>query len=104
MLVLRVVRIHKLHKLEKVSHVWEPLTLSLGVKRGPVIAALKKAVEMSGTKVYVYNTDTFVFVSIFNSIRSTSTAMPISYGTLVSKLDAGKSFKRYYYYTSLQIK
>lgn len=68
--------------------------------KGLGIAALNKAAEMAGTKVYVYSADNFAFVNLFRSIRSTCNAMPISYGTLVSKVDTGKSFKGYYYYTS----
>jgi hypothetical protein len=69
-------------------------------KKGPGIAALNKAAEMAGTKVYVYNVDNFTFVNLFRSLRATCNAMPISYGTLTSKLNTGKPFKGYYYYTN----
>lgn len=63
-------------------------------------AALNKAAEMAGTKVYVYTAENFAFVNIFRSLRSTCNVIPISYSTLVSKLDTDKSFKGYYYYTN----
>lgn len=68
--------------------------------KGSGIAALNKAAEMAGTKVYVYSAENFAFVNLFRSLRSTCSVIPISYGTLVSKLDTDKSFKGYYYYTN----
>lgn len=72
--------------------------------KGPGTVALDKAVEMTGKKVYVYNTDNFTFVNCFRSLRSTCKTIPISHGTLPSKLNTGKPFKGYYYYTNPQTK
>lgn len=55
---------------------------------------------MTGTKVYIYDADNFTFVNLFRSLRATSNAMPISCGTLTSKLNTGKLFKGYNYYTN----
>jgi len=69
------------------------------------IEAVNKAAEMKGTKVYAYSADTFTLVNgkPFRSVRSTSSVMPISPMTLTSKLDTGKPFKGYYYFTTPQV-
>ena len=68
---------------------------------GPGIKAVEAAAELSGTKVYVYDVNSFTLVNNkpFRSIRKAAEAMPISTVTLASKLDTGKPFKRYYYYS-----
>lgn len=71
---------------------------------GPGKKALDLAAEKSGTKIYVYDAENFILVNSkpFRSIRMTAKFMPISEGTLPSKLNTGKSFKGYYYYTNPQ--
>lgn len=73
--------------------------------KGPGIKALDLAAEKSGTKVYVYDMDTFTLVNgkPFRSLRMTANAMPVAEGTLPKKLDTGKQFKGYYYFTSPQL-
>lgn len=73
-------------------------------RKGPGIEAINKAAQMKGTKVYVYSADTFTLINSkpFRSLRSTASIMPISPITLVSKLDTGKIFKGYYYFTTPQ--
>lgn len=71
--------------------------------KGPGIVALNKAAEMAGTKVYVYSATDFSFVNSFRSLRSTCSNIPISHGTLPSKLNTGKPFKGYYYYSNPQV-
>ena len=68
---------------------------------GPGIKAVEAAAELSGTKVYVYDVNSFTLVNNkpFRSIRKAAEAMPISTVTLASKLDIGKPFKVYYYYS-----
>lgn len=72
--------------------------------KGPGIRALDKAAEMAGTRVYAYSVDNFTLVNgkPFRSIRSTASALPVSHGTLPSKLDTAKPFKGYYYFTTPQ--
>lgn len=71
---------------------------------GPGIKAVEAAAELSGTKVYVYDINSFTLVNNkpFRSIRKAAEAMPISTVTLASKLDTGKPFKGYYYYRTPQ--
>lgn len=71
---------------------------------GPGIKALDAAAELAGTKVYVYSADNFALVNgmPFRSLRGVSSEMPVSQSTLPTKLDTGKPFKGYYYYTSPQ--
>jgi hypothetical protein len=59
---------------------------------------------MAGIKVYVYDVKTFTLMNgvPFRIIRSASEALPIAASTLPLKLDTGKPFKGYYYYTSPQ--
>lgn len=73
--------------------------------KGPGIKALDLAAEKSGTKVYVYDVETFTLVNgkPFRSLRMTANAMPVAEGTLPKKLDTGKQFKGYYYFTSPQL-
>lgn len=73
--------------------------------KGPGIKALDKAAEMAGTKVYAYSADNFTLVNDkpFRSVRSTADVLPVSHGTLPTKLDTGKPFKGYYYFTSPQL-
>lgn len=74
-------------------------------KKGPSIIALDKAAEIKGTKVYVYDSKKyFTFVNCFRSIRSTCLVIPISPTTLKYKINTGKPFKGYYYYTIIQYK
>lgn len=72
---------------------------------GSGIKALDAAAEKAGTKVYVYSVDNFALVNgmPFRSLRATSDAMPVSHMTLPSKLDTGKPFKEYYYFTCEQV-
>ena len=67
------------------------------------VKALDLSVEKLGTKVYVYSVENFILVNNkhFQSIRMTAKSMPISAGTLPSKLNTGKPFKGYYYYTDV---
>ena len=71
---------------------------------GPGIKAVEAAAELSGTKVYAYDVNSFTLVNNkpFRSIRKAAEAMPISTVTLASKLDTGKPFKGYYYYRTPQ--
>lgn len=57
---------------------------------------------MSGTKVYVYSADSFTLVNNkpFRSLRSAASFLPISPATLPSKLNTGKPFKGFYYFTT----
>jgi group I intron endonuclease len=73
--------------------------------KGPGKKALDIAAELSGTKVYVYDVSTFSLVNgnPFRNIRDTIKAMPISNSALVKRLDTGKTFKGYYYYTTEQM-
>lgn len=73
--------------------------------KGPGKKALDLSVEKLGTKVYVYSVENFILINNkpFQSIRMTAKSMPISAGTLSSKLNTGKPFKGYYYYTEPQI-
>jgi group I intron endonuclease len=68
---------------------------------GPGIKALDAAAEKAGIKIFVYSAEDFALVNgvPFRSLRATSDVMPVSHGTLPSKLDTGKPFKGYYYYT-----
>lgn len=72
--------------------------------KGPGIKALDLAAQKTGTKVYAYDVDTFTLVGgkPFRSLRMTSDALPVGHSTLSSKLDTGKPFKGYYYYTTPQ--
>lgn len=72
---------------------------------GPGIKALDAAAELAETKVYVYSADVFALVNgaPFRSLRAVSSAMPVSQSTLPTKLDTGKPFKGYYYFTSPQL-
>ena len=74
-------------------------------KKGPGEKALKIAAEKAGTKVYVYDFETFTLVNgkPFRSLRKAADAMPISHSTLPIKLNTGKPFKGYYYYTLPQL-
>jgi len=71
---------------------------------GPGIKALDLAAEKAGIKVYVYDIINFSLVNDkpFRSIRLAAKSMPISEGTLPSKLNTGKPFKGYYYFTEPQ--
>jgi group I intron endonuclease len=71
---------------------------------GPGKKASDLAAELSGTKVYAYDLATFSLVNgkPFRSIRDTAKSMPISDSTLATRLNSGKVFKGYYYYTSEQ--
>lgn len=73
--------------------------------KGPGKKALDLAAEKLGTKIYVYDSIKFLLVNNkpFRSIRMTANSLPISAGTLPSKLNTGKPFKGYYYYTEPQI-
>ena len=73
--------------------------------KGPGIKALDIAAEKAGTKVYVYSVDTFTLVNgkPFRSLRMTANSMPVGHSTLPSKLDTGKAFKGYFYYTTPQL-
>lgn len=66
--------------------------------------AVEAAAELSGTKVSVYDVNSFTLVNHkpFRSIRKAAEAMPISAVTLPTKLDTGKAFKGYYYYITRQ--
>lgn len=72
--------------------------------KGPGIKALDAAAELAGSKVYVYDATNFKAVegSPFRSIRMTAKHMPISPSSLPIKLDTGKPFKGYYYYSTPQ--
>ena len=72
--------------------------------KGPGLKALDIAAEKLGIKVYVYKAQSFTLVegSPFHSIRATTKMIPISNSTLPLKLDLGKPFKGYYYYTKPQ--
>lgn len=72
--------------------------------KGPGAKAIDAAAELAGTKVYVYDVHSFNLVNgkPFRSIRATAEAMPVGASTLPSKLDTGKPFKGYYYYSSAQ--
>jgi group I intron endonuclease len=74
--------------------------------KGPGAKALDIAAEKAGTKVFVYDAKDFILVNgqPFRSLRMVAKTMPISNSTLPSKLDTGKPFKGYYYYTSPQTK
>ena len=74
--------------------------------KGPGAKALDIAAEKAGTKVFVYDAKDFILVNgqPFRSLRMVTKIMPISNSTLPSKLDTGKPFKGYYYYTSPQTK
>ena len=74
--------------------------------KGPGIKALDIAAEKAGTKIYVYDITKFSLVNNkpFRSIRSASKVLPISANTLSKKLDTGKPFKGYYYYSKPQNK
>ena len=66
---------------------------------------MEAAAELSGTKVYVYSVKNFTLVNNkpFRSIRMVAKLMPISASTLPLKLNTGKPFKGYYYYTEPQL-
>jgi group I intron endonuclease len=72
--------------------------------KGPGIKALDIAAEKAGTKVYVYDATNFTLVSggPFRSIRMAAELTHISARSLARKLDTGKPFKGYYYYSHLQ--
>jgi group I intron endonuclease len=77
-------------------------------RKGPGIKALDIAAEKAGTKIYAYETTKFNLVNnkpfLRSSIRSAAKVLPISGNTLTKKLDSGKSFKGYYYYSKPQNK
>lgn len=79
-------------------------TLNPFYGKGPWVRAIDAAAELAGTKVYVYDVPSFNLVNgkPFRSIRATVEAMPVGASTLPSKLDTGKPFKGYYYYSSAQ--
>ncbi|SAM86541.1 intron-encoded GIY endonuclease (mitochondrion) [Ustilago bromivora] len=81
-------------------------TLNPFFGKGPSSTALDKAAEMSGIKVYVYSADSFTLVNNkpFRSLRSAASILPISPATLPSKLNTGKPFKGFYYFTTPQVK
>ena len=62
------------------------------------------AAEKAGTKVYVYDATNFTLVSgsPFRSIRMAAEATHISARTLGRKLDTGKPYKGYYYFSHAQ--
>ena len=66
---------------------------------------LDAAAELKGIKVYAYSQNTFELVNNkpFRSIRDTVKQLPISANTLSKKLDTGKPFKGYYYFSSSQL-
>lgn len=74
--------------------------------KGPGTKALTIAAEKAGIKVYAYDVYSFTLVNgePFRSIRIAVKGMPISFNTLSSKLNTGKPFKGYYYFTSSQAK
>lgn len=63
---------------------------------------LDAAAELKGTKVFAYDEKSFELINNkpFRSIRDTAKFMPISANTLASKLDSGKPFKGFYYFSS----
>jgi group I intron endonuclease len=74
--------------------------------KGPGIKALNAAAEKAGFKVYVYDAATFTLVDgqPFRSLRTVAKVIPIGHSTLPRKLDTGKPFKGYYYFSSPQAK
>jgi hypothetical protein len=85
-------------------------------RKGPGIKSLDIAAEpvKAGTKIYVYDITKFSLVNnkpfLRSSIRSVSTEKSFTYfnsdsaNTLTKKLDTGKPFKGYYYYSKPQNK
>jgi group I intron endonuclease len=75
-------------------------------RKGPGIKALDIAAEKAGTKIYAYDVTNFNLVNNepFRSIRKASKILPISANSLSKKLDTGKPFKGYYYYSKPQNK
>ena len=73
--------------------------------KGPWKKALDIAAEKAGTKVYVYDVETFTLVNgkPFRSLRMAVNAMPIGHSTLPNKLNTGKPFKDYYCYSFPQL-
>lgn len=72
--------------------------------KGPGIRALDIAAEKAGTKVYVYDATNFTLMNggPFRSIRMAAESTHISTRSLARKLDTGKPFKGYYYYSHAQ--
>jgi len=72
--------------------------------KGPGIKALDIAAEKAGTEVFVYDATNFTLVNgaPFRSIRMAAKSLPISARTLALKLDTGKPFKGYYFYSHAQ--
>jgi hypothetical protein len=68
------------------------------------IKALDIAAEKAGTEVFVYDATNFTLVNgaPFRSIRMAAKSLPISARTLALKLDTGKPFKGYYFYSHAQ--
>lgn len=66
------------------------------------VTTLDAAAAVLGTPVYVYDKVTLTLVNgkPFRSIRETVKHLPISQATLPKKLDTGKPFKGYYYFTN----
>nr|NP_150363.1 orf212 [Rhizophydium sp. 136]AAK84293.1 orf212 [Rhizophydium sp. 136] len=62
---------------------------------------LDAAAEVLGIKIYVYDAKTLTLVNNkpFRSFRETEKNMPIGRKTIQKKLDTGKPFKGFYYYT-----
>lgn len=69
--------------------------------KGPGQKALDLAAAKNGIKVYVYDAVSLNLVNNkpFRSIRSAAGSLPISPNTLLIKLDTGKPFKGYYYFS-----
>lgn len=74
--------------------------------KGPGVKAINLAAEKLGTKVYVYDVDTFTLVNNqpFRSIRMAVKAMPISESSFLSKLNTDKAFKGYFCHTKPRYK
>lgn len=66
------------------------------------ISTLDAAVLVLGKPIYVYNETNFKLLNNkpFRSIREAVKVLPISLATLPVKLDTGKAFKGYYYYSA----
>lgn len=74
--------------------------------KGPGIKALDIAAEKAGTKVFVYLATNFTSewssFSKYSLLFACAKSLPISPRTLALKIDTGKPFKAYYYYSYAQ--
>jgi group I intron endonuclease len=71
-------------------------------KKSLATKILDKAAELKGIKVYAYDAKSFQLVNgkPFRSLRETAKNLPINPGTLPNKMDTGKPFKGYFYFSS----